>query len=137
MTCLGAMNNRFPGRPRVDEDVGDGLASPDLRHRPGDPCLDSHWRSVADARALVDDIGESRDIDLYEGIDLQLMRRYLQQALFFKTIENHEELQRWRKPGRVDGINHGLFRFFAIDERDRASRLARTPSEGPGRPGKK
>jgi hypothetical protein len=124
MTYFDEINKRFLDHLRADVDVSVGLGLPDHLHRLGDPSLDAHWQSVDDAKALLDDIDESRANDFYEGLDLQLIRSHLQQDLFFKTLENHGELQRRRKPGGVDGISEGIFQLFVNDERDSASRLA-------------
>jgi uncharacterized protein (DUF885 family) len=124
MTYLDEINDRFLDHLRADVDIGVGLGLPDHLHRLGDPSLEAHRRSVDDARALLDDIDESRTDDFYEALDLQLIRRYLQQDVFFKTLENHGELQRRRKPGGVDGVSQGIFQLFVNDERDSASRLA-------------
>jgi hypothetical protein len=124
MTYLDGVNKRFLDHLRADVDVSVGLGLPDHFHRLGDPSLEAHWRSVDDARALLDDVDESRAGDFHERLDLQLIRRHLQQDLFFKTLENHGELQRRRKPGGVDGVSEGIFQLFVNDERDSGSRLA-------------
>jgi hypothetical protein len=124
MTYLDDINDRFLNHLRADVDVSVGLGLPDHLHRLDDPSLEAHWRSVDDARALLDEIDEGRVSDFYGSLDLQLIRRYLQQDLFFKTLENHGELQRRRKPGGVDGVSGGIFQLFINDERDSASRLA-------------
>jgi hypothetical protein len=77
MTYLDDINDRFLNDLRADVDVSVGLGLPDHRHRLGDPSLEAHWRSVDDARALLEDIDESRAGDFYEALDLQLIRRYL------------------------------------------------------------
>jgi hypothetical protein len=123
MTYLDDINKRFLDHLRADVDVSVGLGLPDHLHRLGDPSLEAHWRSVDDARALLDDVDESRAGDFHERLDLQLIRRHLQQDLFFKTLENHGELQRRRKPGGVDGVSEGIFQLFVNDERDSGSRL--------------
>jgi hypothetical protein len=90
-------------------------------------CLITWVASVirpCDARKLLAEIDDSRADDFYERLDLDLIRRYLQQDLFFKTVENHGELQRRRKPDGVDGISAGIFQLFVNDERESADRLA-------------
>jgi hypothetical protein len=124
MTHLADINDRFLDHLRSDVDVSVSLGLPDHLHRLGDPSLESHWRSVDDARALLDGIDENRADNFYEALDLGLIRRHLQQDLFFKTLENHGELQRRRKPGGVDGVSEGIFQLFVNDQRDSASRLA-------------
>ena len=124
MTYFDDINDRFFEHLRSDVDVSVGLGLTDHLHRLGDPSLEAHWRSVDDTMALLDDVDESRANDFYERLDLQLIRRHLQQDLFFKTLKNHGELQRRRKPGGVDGVSEGIFQLFVNDERDSASRLA-------------
>ena len=124
MNYLDEMNTRFLNHLRSDVDVSVGLGLPDHLGRLGDPSLDAHWQSVADARKLLAEIDDSRADDFYERLDLDLIRRYLQQDLFFKTVENHGELQRRRKPDGVDGISAGIFQLFVNDERESADRLA-------------
>ena len=124
MNYLDEINARFLNHFRSDVDVSVSLGLPDHLDRLGDPSLDAHWQSVDDSRKLLDEIDDDRSSDFYERLDLQLIRRYLQQDLYFKTLENHGELQRRRKPAGVDGISEGIFQLFVNDERGSADRLA-------------
>jgi uncharacterized protein (DUF885 family) len=124
MNYLDEINARFLNHFRSDVDVGVSLGLPDHLDRLGDPSLDAHWQSVDDSRKLLDEIDDDRSSDFYERLDLQLIRRYLQQDLYFKTLENHGELQRRRKPAGVDGVSEGIFQLFVNDERGSADRLA-------------
>ena len=124
MNYLDEINARFLNHFRSDVDVSVSLGLPDHLGRLGDPSLDAHWQSVDDSRKLLDEIDDDRSSDFYERLDLQLIRRYLQQDLYFKTLENHGELQRRRKPAGVDGVSEGIFQLFVNDERGSADRLA-------------
>jgi hypothetical protein len=124
MNYLDEINARFLNHFRSDVDVSVSLGLPDHLDRLGDPSLDAHWQSVHDSRKLLDEIDDDRSSDFYERLDLRLIRRYLQQDLYFKTLENHGELQRRRKPAGVDGVSEGIFQLFVNDERGSADRLA-------------
>ena len=124
MSHLDDINQRFLDLLRGDVDTSVALGLPDNLHRLGDPSLEAHWQSVEDARALLDAIDHSGTEDFYERLDLDLIRRFLQQDVFFRTLENHGELQRRRKPEGVDGVSGGIFQLFVNDERDSGERLA-------------
>jgi hypothetical protein len=98
MNYLDEMNTRFLNHLRSDVDVSVGLGLPDHLGRLGDPSLDAHWQSVADARKLLAEIDDSRADDFYERLDLDLIRRYLQQDLFFKTTRRGRRHQRGHLP---------------------------------------
>lgn len=123
MSYLDTINDRFLDYLRADADVSMALGLPDHLDQLGDPSLEAHWASVEHARELLADIDEDQAEDFYARLDLGLIRRYLQLDLFFKTLENHGELQRRRRPGGVDGISEGIFQLFVNDERDSTARL--------------
>ena len=118
------ITRRFLDYLRDDVDTSVSLGLPDHLHRLGDPSLDAHWQSVEKARALLAELENTTAEDFYEALDIDLMQRHLQKELFFKTLENHGELQRKRKPAGVDGVSEGIFQLFVNDDRDSAARLA-------------
>lgn len=106
----------------VDLSVAVGL--PDHLGRLGDPSLTAKQRDVQRAQELIDSIDESLADGFYERLDLELIRLYLQQWIFFDTLELNGEPLRCRKPGGIDGISEGIFQLFVNDEREAAARLA-------------
>ena len=101
------ITHRFLNHLREDVDTSVSLGLPDHLHRLGDPSLDAHWQEVERTRVLLADLENTAAEEFYQALDLDLMQRHLQQDLFSKTLENHGELQRRRKPAGVDGIREG------------------------------
>ena len=123
MSHFNEITHRFLDYLRDDVDTSVSLGLPHHLHRLGDPSIDAHWQSVEKARGLLADLEASTAEDFYQSLDLDLMRRHLKRELFFKTLENHGELQRKRKPAGVDGISEGIFQLFVNDDRDSEARL--------------
>ena len=118
------VNDRLLGLIRDHVDLSVELGLPDHLHRLGDPSLASTNRNVERARALMEQIDESRGEGFYEQLDLGLIKLYLQQWVFFDTLELNGQPLRCQKPGGVDGISEGIFQLFVNDERESSRRLA-------------
>lgn len=108
-------------RDDVDRSVALGL--PDHLGHLGDPSLSAKKRELGRVRQLIEEIDESRGEGFYEQLDLGLIRLYLQQWVFFDTLQLNGQLLRCQKPAGVDGISEGIFQLFVNDEREAAARL--------------
>ncbi|MEJ2531903.1 MAG: DUF885 family protein [Halioglobus sp.] len=109
-------------RENVDLSVALGL--PDHLGRLGDPSLAAKERELVRVRQLIEEIDDSRGEGFYEQLDLGLIKLYLQQWVFFDTLQLNGQLLRCQKPAGVDGISEGIFQLFVNDGRDAGARLA-------------
>ena len=123
MPSYNDITGHFLDYLRNDVDTSVSLGLPDHLHQLGDPSLEAHWQSVDNARALLSELENTTADDFYQALDIDLMQRYLKKEIFFKTLENHGELQRKRMPHGVDGVSEGVFQLFVNDDRDSAARL--------------
>ena len=124
MNYCNRISERFLDYLRSDIDTSVELGLPDNLHRLGDPSLGALAQRVDEARKLIADIDESRGEDFYQVLDLQLMRRHLQQDVWRDTLEINGAPERCQKPAGVEGISEGIFQLFVNDERGSEARLS-------------
>jgi uncharacterized protein (DUF885 family) len=117
------ISDAFLGYLKDDVEGSVALGLPDNLGRLADPSLQAHKRELTAARELLAQIDDTRVDDFYRQLDLQLIQRYLQQDIFFRSLRINEELQRCQKPGGVDGISAGIFQLFVNDQREPEQRL--------------
>lgn len=83
-------------RDIVDLSVALGL--PDHLGRLGDPSLAAKERELGRVRQLIEEIDDSRGEGFYEQLDLGLIKLYLEQQVFFDTIQLNGQPLRCQKP---------------------------------------
>ena len=124
MNYCNSISERFLDYLRSDIDTSVELGLPDNLHRLGDPSPGALEQRVAEAQKLIAAIDVSQGEDFYQVLDLQLMRRYLQQDVWHDTLQINGAPERFQKPAGVDGVSEGIFQLFVNDERDSESRLS-------------
>ena len=118
------INEQLLALIRDNVDLSVALGMPDHLNRLDDPSLEAMLDQVQRARALIETIDVSRGEDFYERLDLELTRLYLEQWVFFDTLELNGQPLRQQKPQGVDGVSGGIFQLFVNDEREASDRLA-------------
>ncbi|MEE4146236.1 MAG: DUF885 family protein [Halieaceae bacterium] len=116
-------NERLLQLIRDNVDLSVGLGLPDHLGRLGDPSLAAKERELARLRQLIEGIDDSRGEGFYEQLDLGLIKLYLEQQVFFDTLQLNGQPLRCQKPAGVDGISGGIFQLFVNDGRDAHARL--------------
>ena len=109
-------------RSDVDKSVSIGL--PDHLSKLDDPSLEAHEHNIKKTRTLIEEIKQiETGQDFYSQLDKELTLRYLEQNLFFDTLEIDGLPARVRAPSGVDGVSEGIFQIFINDEREPEIRL--------------
>ncbi|CAH0990047.1 hypothetical protein SIN8267_00130 [Sinobacterium norvegicum] len=123
MTNFATIEQQFKDFVLADADTSMALGATDHLGQLGDPSLAAAKTRDEAAKTLLQQLQSAETEGFDQQLDLDLMQRYLQQALFFDDLQQHGQPQRRRAPGGVDGISAGIFQLFVNDERPAEQRL--------------
>ncbi len=106
-----------------DADVSISLGMTNRLGELSDPRLETHYKRIDEARALLTIIENGTGDGFYRSLDLKLMALDLKQRLFRDTLTFNGKLQRQQLPKGVDGISQGILQLFINDTREPSQRL--------------
>ncbi|WP_396588659.1 DUF885 family protein [Bermanella sp. R86510] len=123
MTTFTDIEQQFRQHILSDPFTNMELGATDFLGQLGDPSLASEQKHIDQAKALLASIEQTSSEDFDESLDLELMTLDLKRAIFFHELQQHDQPQRRRRPGGVDGISAGIFQLFVNDNRSASARL--------------
>ncbi len=121
---MKVLENTFLEYLKSNVEMSMALGLPDHLGELGDPRLKCFTQSIDRDRELLETISSTESPAAFnDGVDLSLMKRYVEIELFFKTLSIDGISRRERLPQGVDGVSEGIFQLFINDEREPSERL--------------